>query len=194
MRRLLLTLMIIAFAFWGMTACKPGLLPTEDAGNPKITLERVELMRLAPWVELPAPTLLALGFVFNVDNPSGYPLKLENFKFAVCFEAPGTKEYMTLSTATTYDNIYFAPKTVSQYRVVEFLDSGGVWRALMMPNVVKMQTLKLDPKELTNKWFTTIASGDFPFGIMATEGMAVFSSEGVKGDFFVPFEGKFPKK
>jgi len=187
-------LVLLSFAIWGTTACKPGLLPTEKGGKPKVTLERVDLMRLGPWVEIPAPVIAGLGFVFNVDNPSSYPIKLENFKFAVSFEAPGTKEYMVLSTATTYDQIYFAPKTVSQYRVVEFLDSGGVWRALMMPNVVKMQALKLDAKELTKKWFTTIGSGDFPFGIMATEGMAVFSSEGAKGDFFVPFEGKFPKK
>ena len=62
----------------------------------------------------------------------------------------------------------------------------------MLPNRPKLEALKLDPKELTKKWYTTI--GDFPFGIKVGEGMAVFSSEGVKGDLFVPFEGKFPKK
>ncbi|OGP69118.1 MAG: hypothetical protein A2169_15840 [Deltaproteobacteria bacterium RBG_13_47_9] len=136
---------------------------------------------------------MGLGFVFNVDNPSSVPIKLENFKFAVLFEGV-PNEYMVLSMATTYDTIYFAPKTVSQYLVIEFLDSGGVWRALLIPNRPALERLKLDPKELTKKWFTTIGSGDFPFGIKAAEGMAVFSSEGVKGDFFVPFEGKFPKK
>ena len=193
MQRLLLVLSLITFAVGGMTGCKPGLLPTEEGGKPKVTLERVELMRLGPWVEIPAPTFMGLGFVFDVDNPSGYPIKLENLKFAVLFEE-ALNEYMTLSTATVYDNIYFAPKTISQYRVVEFLDSGGVWRALMIPNRPKLEELKLDPKELTKKWFTTIGGGDFPFGIKATEGMAVFSSEGTRGDFFVPFEGKFPKK
>ncbi|NWG02210.1 MAG: hypothetical protein HXY44_05080 [Syntrophaceae bacterium] len=192
MRRLLLILIMITFAVWGIAACKPGLLPTEDPGKPKITLERVEISRLAPWVELPAPTIMGLGFLFNISNPSSYPIKLENFKFAVSFEAPGTGEYMTLSTATTYDNIYFAPKTVSQYRVVEFLDSRGVQLALLLPNQVKMKALNLNANELAKKWFTTI--GDFPFGINVGEGMAVFSSEGIKGDFFVPFEGKFPKK
>jgi len=193
MRRLLSVLIVVMLAVWGMTACKPGLLPTEEAGQPKVTLERVDLMRLGPWVDLPAPVIMGLGFVFNVHNPSSHAIKLENYKFAVMFEAvPG--EYMTLSTATTYDNLYFAPKSVSQYRVVEFLDSGGVWRALSMPNVPKMQALKLNADELTKKWFTTIGSGDFPFGVKVAEGMAVFSSEGIKGDFFVPFEGKFPKK
>jgi hypothetical protein len=194
MRRLLLILSLVAFAIWGMTGCKPGLLPTEEAGRPRVVLERVDLMRLGPWVELPAPVIMGLGFVFKVDNPSSYSIKLENYKFAVAFEVPGTKEYMTLSTATTYDNLNFGPKTVSQYRVVEFLDSGGVWRALMLPNRSKVEAMKLDPKELTKKWFTDIGSGDFPIGLKAIEGMAVFSSEGAKGDFFVPFEGSFPKK
>ena len=192
MRRLLFVLMIIGFAGYGMTGCKPGLLPTEGTGKPKVTLERVEIMRLVPWTELPAPTLLPLGFVFNIENPSGYNIKLENFKFAVYFEVPGRGENMVLSTATTYDTIYFPPKTTNQYRVVDILDSGAVWRSLMIPNRPKLEALNLYPKELTKQWFTTI--GDFPFAIKAAEGMAVFSSEGVKGDIFVPFEGTFPKK
>ena len=193
MRRLLLIFSLMMLAVWGMTGCcKPGLLPTEDSGKPKVTLERVEIMRLVPWTELPAPTLLPLGFVFNIENPSGYSIKLENFKFAVYFEAPGSGEYMVLSTATTYDTMVLAPRSVSQYRVVDILDSGAVWRALMLPNRPKLDALKLDPKELTKEWYTKI--GDFPFGIKASEGMAVFSSEGVKGDIFAPFEGKFPKK
>lgn len=189
MRRLFLILMLVAFAVWGITACKPGLLPTEEAGKPNITLERVDIMRLVPFEELPKPTLMGLGYVFNVDNPSDRTIKLENFKFAVSFEAtPG--EYMILGTVTTYDQIYFAPKSVSQYRVVDVTDSGAVWRTLMLPNRPKVEALKLDPKELTKKWFTTI--GDFPFGIKTIEGMAVFSSEGK--ELFIPFEGKFPKK
>jgi len=193
MRKSWLMLLIMIFGISGVMGCA-GLRPTDDAGKPKITLERVDLMRLGPWVELPAPTLMALGFVFNVDNPSSYPIKLENIKFAVSFEAPGKNEFMVLSTATVYDQIYFAPKTVSQYRVVEFLDSGGLMRALLMPNRPAMIRLNLDINGLTKEWFTKIATGDFPFKIKAGEGMAVFSSEGAKGDFFVPFEGTFPKK
>ena len=193
MRKPLLMLLIMIFGISGVMGCA-GIRPTDDAGMPKITLERVELSRLGPWVDLPAPVIMGLGFVFNVDNPSSYPIKLENFKFAVLFEAPGTNEFMVLSTATVYDQIYFAPKTVSQYRVVEFIDSGGAMRALLIPNRPALQRLKLEVNPLTKEWFTKIATGDFPFKIKAGEGMAVFSSEGAKGDFFVPFEGTFPKK
>jgi len=193
MRRVLLILLLIAFGISGLMGCA-GLRPTDAPGKPKITLERVDLMRIAPWVELPAPTLMGLGFVFNVDNPSSYPIKLENLKFAVLFEAPGTNEFMTLSTATVYDQIIFAPKSVSQYRIVEFIDSGGIMRALLIPNRPALVRLKLEVNPLTKEWFTKIATGDFPFKIKAGEGVAVFSSEGAKGDFVVPFEGVFPKK
>ena len=43
MRRILLMLIIMSFAVWGTAGCKPGLLPTEDAGKPKVTLERGEV-------------------------------------------------------------------------------------------------------------------------------------------------------
>ncbi len=193
MRKPWLILLIMIFGISGVMGCA-GLRPTDEAGAPKITLERVDLMRMAPWVELPAPTLMALGFVFNVNNPSSYPIKLESCKFSVLFEAPGTNEFMTLSTATVYDQIVFAPKSTSQYRVVEFLDSGGVMRALLIPNRPALVRLNLEVNPLTKEWFTKIATGDFPFKIKVGEGMAVFSSEGAKGDIFVPFEGIFPKK
>ncbi|MGQ9647875.1 MAG: hypothetical protein ACUVWO_15230 [Thermodesulfobacteriota bacterium] len=189
MRRLLLMLIIISFAVWGMTACKPGLLPTEEAGKPKVTLERVEVMSYFPWVDLPARTPLALGYVFNISNPSGYNVRLENIKFTVNFEAaPG--KYIEVATPTYYDQIYFPPNTTSQYRVVNVLDSATIRLTLLVAQAPKIQALGLQPASVIKDWYTKI--GDFGFGIMVSEGMAVFSSE--KGDAFVPFEGKFPKK
>jgi hypothetical protein len=189
MRRLLLILSLIAFAVWGMSACKPGLLPTEDAGKPKVTLERVEIVSYFPWTDLPARTPLILGYVFNIDNPSGYDIKLENFKFSTFFEAvPG--EYLSISTPTTYDTMYFPPKTVSQYRVVNVMDSAVINLSLLVPNAPKMQALKLKSADVIKDWYTKIQ--DFAFGIKVGEGQATFSTE--KGDVIVPFEGKFPKK
>ena len=33
MRRILWLGILVTLAVWGMTACKPGLLPTEEPGN-----------------------------------------------------------------------------------------------------------------------------------------------------------------
>jgi hypothetical protein len=189
MRRLLIILSLVTFAVWGMTGCKPGLLSTEDAGKPKITLERVEVMSYFPWVDLPARTPLALGFVFNVNNPSGYNIMLDNIKFTVSFEAAPDK-YIEIATPTYYDRIYFSPNTTSQYRIVSVLDSATIRLTLLVAQAPKIQELNLAPPDVIKNWYTKI--GDFGFGIKVGEGMAVFSTE--KGDIFVPFDGKFPRK
>jgi hypothetical protein len=188
MRKLLLIVVMFAFVLGGMTACKPGLLPTEEAGKPKITLDRVEIASYFPWVDLPANTPLGLAFVFNVDNPSGYNVMLDNIKFTVSFEAaPG--KYIEITTPTVYDRVYFPSKTTSQYRVVSILGSGTIRLTLLVAQAPKVQELKLDPAALIKDWYTKI--GDFKFKIKVHEGMAVFQTE--KGDIFVPFEGTFPK-
>jgi len=189
MRRLFISLILISFAIWGITACKPGLLPTEEAGKPKVILDRVEVMSYFPWTDLPARTPLALGFVFNIQNPSGYNIKLDNIKFTVSFEAdPG--KYIEIATPTYYDQVYFPPNTTSQYRVVSVIDSATIRLTLLVAQAPKVKEWNLNIPELIKGWYTKI--GDFAFGIKVSEGMAVFNTE--KGDVFVPFEGKFPKK
>ncbi len=189
MRRLLFVLIMVAFTVWGMSACKPGLLPTEDAGKPKVTLERVEVMSYFPWVDLPARTPMVLAFVFNIENPSGYKILLENFKFAFSFEAaPG--KYIEIAIPTYYDQIYFAPNTKNQYRVASVLDSMTMNLTLLVAQAPKIQALNLKSADVIKNWYAKI--GDFAFGIKVGEGQATFSAE--KGDIIVPFEGKFPKK
>lgn len=189
MRRAILFLFIGMLAIGGIGACKPGLLPTEETGKPKVSLERVEVMSYFPWVDLPARTPLALGFVFNINNPSGYNIKLDNMKFTVSFEAAPDK-YIEITTPTSYDQIYFPPSTVSQYRVVSIIDSATIRLTLLVAQAPKVQEWKLNIPELIKHWYAKI--GDFAFGIKVSEGMAVFNS--AKGDIFVSFEGKFPKK
>lgn len=189
MRRLLLILIVLALGVWGMTGCKPGLLPTDDAGKPKITLDRVEVMSYFPWAELPTRTPMALGFVWNVNNPSGYNIMLDNIKFTVSFEvAPG--KYIEIATPTYYDRIYFPSHTTSQYRMVSVMDSVTMRLTLLVAQAPKIQALDLKADDVVKNWYSKI--GDFDFGIKMSEGMAVFSTE--KGDVFVPFEGKFPNK
>jgi hypothetical protein len=189
MRKLSIWLIISLFAIWGLSACKPGLLPTENPGKPKVTLERIEVAGTFPWADLPARTPLILAFVFNIDNPSGYNVMLDNFKFAYSFEVK-PDYYIELNVPVAYDRIYFPPRTVSQYRIVNAIDSAVVMGKLMVTQGAKLQSMEIKPVDLLKDWYARI--GDFSFGIKVGEGMAVFSTE--KGDVFVPFEGRFPKK
>jgi len=192
MRRIGFVIMAVVLAWGGMTACKPGLLPTEEVGKPKLTLERVEVVSLFPWADLPARTALVLAFVLNIDNPSGYNIMLDNIKFAYSFEVT-PEYYVELNIPVSYDRIYFPPNTTSQYRVVNTIDSAVIMGKLMVTQGAKLQEMGLQPMDVLKNWYAKI--GDFSptsFEIKVSEGMAVFSSE--KGDIFVPFEGKFPKK
>jgi len=189
MRRPLIMLILISFCVWGMTACKPGLLPTEEGGKPKVTLERVEVQSYFPWADLPARTPMVLGFVFNIENPSDHNIKLENFKFAISFEAAPGKD-IEIAIPTYYDQIYFPPKTKNQYRAVSVMDSMTMNLTLLVAQAPKIQALNLKPADVIKNWYAKI--GDFGFGIKVGEGQATFSTE--KGDIIVPFEGKFPKK
>ena len=189
MRRISCWVIILTLVVLGMAVCKPSLLPAEESEKPKVTLERVEIQSYFPWVDLPARTPLALGYIFNIENATGSIVKLENFKFTTFFEA-APNEYLSITTPTTYETLYFPPKTVSQYRVVDVLDSSTINLSLAVANAMKIQELNLNRAEVIKNWYTKIS--DFAFGIKVGEGMATFSSE--KGDFFVPFEGKFPMK
>ena len=189
MRRILWLVMIVTLGVSGMTACKPGLLPTDDAGKPKVTLERVDVAGAFPWADPPARNPLALAFVFNIENPSGYNIMLDNIKFAYSFEVK-PDYYIEMNIPMAYDRIYFPPKTTSQYRIVNIIDSAVITGKLMVTQGAKLQALDLKPIDVIKNWYAKV--GDFAFGIKVGEGMAVFSSE--KGDLFVPFEGKFPKK
>jgi len=188
MRRVLWILIVLSFGMGGMTGCKPGLLPTDETGKPKVTLERVDVAGSFPWADLPARTPLALGFVFNVNNPSAYNIMLDNMKFAYAFEVT-PDYYVEINVPVSYDRIYFSPHTTSQYRIVSIIDSVVLNGKLAVTQGTKIKELNLKPGELIKDWYSKI--GDFKFGIKVTEGMAVFASD--KGDIFVPFEGKFPK-
>ena len=188
MRRFAAMLIVIALGSLAVTACKPGLLPTDNLGKPKVTLERVEVASSFPWVDLPARTPLALGFVFNVENPSGYNVMLDNLKFSYSF-AVTLDYFVEVNVPVSYDRIFFPPKTTSQYRIVSVMDSAVINGKLAVTQGTKLQALNLKPADVIKYWYEKI--GDFSFGIRVAEGMAVFSSD--RGDIFVPFEGKFPK-
>ncbi len=188
MRRFAAMLIIIALGLLSMTACKPGLLPTDNLGKPKVTLERIEVASSFPWVDLPARTPLGLSFVFNIENPSGYNIMLDNFKFSYSLQV--TPDYFVeVNIPVSYDRIYFPPQTTSQYRIVSIMDSAVINGKLAVTQGARLQALNLKPADVIKNWYEKI--GDFSFGIRVTEGMAVFSSE--KGESFVPFDGKFPK-
>jgi hypothetical protein len=157
--------------------------------KPEVKLERVEVAAYFPYAAPPARVPLILAFVFNVANPGGAAVALEEFRFSYAFEAkPG--EYFTLNSPAVYDTVHIPSKATNTLRVVSVLDSAIVPATLAVTQGFRLQQMGLKGPDLVKAWWEKI--GDFGYGIRVTEGVATFNTPG--GQMLVTFQDSFPKK
>ncbi|MBI2370324.1 MAG: hypothetical protein HYV08_08845 [Deltaproteobacteria bacterium] len=168
-------------------------LPRGDAGQalrpPQVQLQRVEVASYFPYAPPPARVPLILAFIYNITNPNGVAVGLEDFKFTVAFEAVGKGEFFPLITPIVYERLWTPPGITNQLRVTATLDSLIVPATLAVSAGVRVQRIGLKPGEMVKDWWEKI--GDFAYGIRVTEGTALFTSNGL--NVLSTFEGNFPK-
>jgi hypothetical protein len=158
------------------------------AAAPQVKLERVEVAAYFPYAPPPARVPLVLAFVFNVTNPGGQTVSLEEFRFAYAFEAKGY--YFTLNSPAVYDTIHIPARVTTTVRVVSVLDSAIVPATLAVTQGFRLQELGLKGPDVVKEWWEKI--GDFAYGIRVSEGVASFSTP--KGPLLVSFQDGFPKR
>lgn len=158
------------------------------AAPPQVKLERVEVAAYFPYAPPPARVPLVLAFVFNVTNPGGQTVSLEELRFSYAFEAKG--QYFTLNSPAVYDTIHVPAKVTSTVRVVSVLDSAIVPATLAVTQGFRLQELGLKGPDVVKMWWEKI--GDFGYGIRVSEGVASFATP--KGSMLVSFQDSFPKK
>jgi hypothetical protein len=182
---------VAAMAGLILAGCAP--FPRGDTGlgirPPRVELERVEVASYFPYAPPPARVPLVLAFVYNITNPNGVPVGLEDFKFTVAFEAVGKGQYFPLITPIVYERVWVPGHVTSQLRVSATLDSLIVPATLAVSAGVRVQALGLKPGDMVKDWWEKI--GDFAYGIRVTEGTAQFTSDSLS--VLSTFEGKFPK-
>jgi hypothetical protein len=160
-----------------------------DMAKPEVKLERVEVAAYFPYAAPPARVPLILAFVFNVTNPGGAVVTLEEFRFSYAFEAkPG--EYFTLNSPAVYDTMHIPARATNTLRVVSILDSAIVPATLAVTQGFRLQRMGVKGGDLVKEWWEKI--GDFAYGIRVTEGVATFNTPG--GQALVTFQDSFPKK
>ena len=157
-------------------------------GEPQVKLDRIEVASYFPYAPPPARVPLVLAFTFDVSNPSGETVTLEELRFSYAFEAKG--QYFTLNSPAIYDTIRIPAKTSTMVRVVSVLDSAIVPATLAVTQGFRLQELGLKGPDVVKEWWEKI--GDFPYGIRVSEGVATFT--GPKGATLVSFQDFFPKK
>jgi hypothetical protein len=189
MRRLsrsLLGIVIAAVALGGCASMEAGM--DGAPAQPQVKLERVEVASYFPYAPPPARVPLVLAFVFQVANPGGQTVTLEEFRFSYAFEAKG--EFFTLHSPALYDTIHIPPRTTNTVRVVSVLDSAIVPATLAVTQGFRLQELGLKGPDVVKEWWEKI--GDFAYGIRVSEGVATFQTP--RGASLVAFQDAFPRK
>lgn len=189
MSRLAMSLAGIVIAAAVLSGCASMPLESSGPSAPKVELERVEVAAYFGYAPPPARVPLVLAFVFNVTNPTGGTITLDELKFTYAFEGkPG--EFFPLNTPTVYETMHIPANATNQVRVVSVLDSLVVPGTLAVSAGFRVQALGLKGPDVVKMWWERI--GDFEYKIKVAEGTAMFSAPG--GNAVIAFEGLFPKK
>ena len=189
MSRLAVSLAGVAMAAAVLGGCASAAIEASGPDAPKVELERVEVAAYFGYAAPPGRLPLVLAFVFNVTNPTGRTITLDELKFTYAFEAkPG--EFFALNTPTVYDTMHIPAGATNQVRVVSVLDSAIVPATLAVTSGFRLQALGLKGPDVVKMWWEKI--GDFEYRIKVGEGTAMFSAPGANA--LVTFEGVFPRR
>jgi hypothetical protein len=188
MNRLAMYLGVIATMASVLGGCASMEVGGDMAARPQVKLDRVEVASYFPYAPPPARVPLVLAFVFNVTNPSGQTVSLEEFRFAYAFETKG--QFFTLNSPAIYDTMHIPAKATNTVRVVSVLDSAIVPATLAVTQGFRLQELGVKGPDVVKEWWEKI--GDFGYGIRISEGVASFATP--QGSMLVSFQDSFPKR
>jgi len=185
-------IMIIAL----MTGCA-GMAPKPSESNfkaPVITLSHIEVEHYYGYwyfsnkVE---PTKgkagnygapLDMAFIFEIENPNSYPIRMDNFKYSILFDE------FEVNTVSSSEAMWIPSGKTNAIRIHAMFDTRQTLLTLLLPGAVKLKEKKMSPWDALEKWWT--GAPEFSFPITVKEGSAVFTAEGITK--VVPFESTFP--
>ena len=127
-----------------------------------------------------APMMLA--FIYEINNPNGYPVMLDGFSFSVLFDD------FEVNTVSSPEAMWIPAGKTNELRVPAIFDTRQTLLTLLLPGAMKLKEKKLSPWAALEKWW--IGAPDFSFPVSATGGAAVFQAGGVTK--VIPFEATFP--
>ena len=190
--------MVSASLIWGCagTSTKPD---ESHFKEPVVTLSHAEVENYWGWwyfAKSIEPTAgeagdygapLNLAFIFDMENPNPFPVRLDSLKFTVAFEE------FDLNTVQSIDTQWIPPGKTNQIRVKAMFDGRQSMLSLLVTGGFQLQEKGMGTgagaalKQL-GEWWTTIP--EFAFDIFLKEGSAVFNADGQTR--VVPFQAKYP--
>ena len=191
--RTCLGILIVAFALAGCSGMMAK--PTESNFKaPVVALDHVEVAHYWGWwyyAKKVEPTKgaagdygapLDLAFIFNIENPNDFPVKMESLKFTIAFEE------FDLNTVDSTETMWVPAGKSNQLRVHAMFDGRQSLLSLMVTGGFKLKEKGIGAFDQLEKWWTTIP--EFAFPIYVKEGAAVFDADGLIK--VVNFNATFP--
>ncbi len=126
---------------------------------------------------------LDLAFIFNVENPNAYPVKMENLKFTIAFDG------FDLNTVASTDIMWIPAGKTNQVRVHAHFDVRQSLLSLLVTGGFKLKEKGTNAWAQLEEWWTGIPEYSVPINVNA--GSAVFKADGLTK--VVSFNASFPE-
>jgi hypothetical protein len=179
-----------------------GAAPAGMGKAPVVKLARVEVNSIQPFFVGPRigfkdcnnpgtvggygyTSTLSLAYVFEITNPTGAPVMLDEMRFTIAFEG------FDVNMPTMYEKQWVPPGKTNQLRVVVVQEAQATIASLMVGGLAAERVKKLGTTQaaLVQKWWEKV--GDYEFPIEVKAGVANFVGPDGK-TMMVNFQGVFP--
>ena len=139
---------------------------------------------------------LELAFIFNIDNPNAYPVKMESLKFSIAFEefdlnTVESTEIMWIPPGKSRNCIFSSWKPTgmsNQMRVRAHFDVRQSLLSLLVTGGFKLKEKGTNAWAQLEAWWTGIPEYSVP--IQVKDGAAIFKADGLSK--VVSFNATFP--
>lgn len=125
---------------------------------------------------------LPMTFLFNIENPNGYPVELSGYQFTVAFEE------FDLVTVNSNDVIWIPAGKINQVRATTMITVKSAQLSLLVAGGFKLKEKNMKWNEALEKWWTGVP--DYSVPVTVHEGAFSFSAGSVNK--VLPFKATFP--
>lgn len=126
---------------------------------------------------------LELAFIFNIENPNSYPIKMDDLKFTIAFEE------FDLNTVSSTETMWIPAGKTNQLRVPAHFDVRQSLLSLLVTGGFKLKEKGTNVWSQLETWWTGIPQYTVPVHVKG--GSAVFKADGLTK--VVTFSATFPE-
>ena len=126
---------------------------------------------------------LTMSFLFRVENPNPYPVKISNLSYSISFEG------FTLKTVNNQDEYWIPEKGTDHIRSTTMITVRSAILSLKVANAFKLKEKGWSAPQALKRWWTKIPKAQVP--VQVKQGRVAFQANGVSE--VATFKGTYPQ-